>query len=261
MSHATALLSRKARHGTADFQQELRSVTVEEIEASERDLLVGVSYRLRCHHPYGAIRILAGEIVGEIIRHPHGSLELAESTTWLETLHERATAMAQSALVYSDVHFLYPPGKIAFAAITVALEGRVADGTLGPIARSYLRRRFPQKTDEDILAFEHDVVDIIDEIDSCPEIDIAKFYDPATRYGNRKSARQRVAEIHRAFSVAAYFRGMMERRETKELPRVVSPTRSRKRTYEDNYDYNSHSLQISFKAARVTPVPYSQGHR
>lgn len=241
---------------------------MEEIEEAERNLMVGLDYRLRCHHPYGAIRIVAGEISAGNRGYTQQSLgdfsprgvNVDCSDVGLDSLRDRATAVAQVALVYSDVHFLYPPGKIGFAAIAITLDGRLQSGVLGPRSRKYLRQRFPQKTYEEIHAFERDVVDIIREIDSCHEIDLGKFYCPMYKRLGRL-AEQRVCEIRRAFWVAAYFHKLVNMTRAKQegsppSSRVTAPpTNSRKRKDTDTLSSYPLSLQIQFKAAKVTPTP------
>jgi hypothetical protein len=264
LSYTTSVISHKARQGTSEFRHELRPVSVEEIEEAERNLMVGLDYRLRCHHPYGAIRIVAGEISAGNRGYTQQSLgdfsprgvNFDCSDVGLDSLRDRATAVAQVALVYSDVHFLYPPGKIGFAAIAITLDGRLQSGVLGPRSRKYLRQRFPQKTYDEVHAFESDVVDIIREIDSCPEIDLAKFYCPMYKRLGRLTE-QRVCEIRRAFWVAAYFHQLVNKKAKQDPPppRVTPPTRSRKRKDTDTVSCYPHSLQMQFKAAKVTPTP------
>ena len=242
------------------LQHELRPVSIEEIEEAERNLLVGLDYRLRCHHPYGAIRVVARDIFSGKWRGTQQSFVLFSprdvsvdcSDNMVDALRERATAIVQAALVYSDVHFLYPPGKIGFAAIAITLDGRVQRGSLGPKTRNYLRQRFSHKTCEEISAFERDVIEIIREIDSCPEIDLTKFYGPmCTQLGTL--AQERVSEIHRAFSVAAHFRSMVN--SESESVRERSPIRSRKRINTDAYTCYPHSRLKRQKAVKVTPTP------
>ena len=247
-------------------REELRSVSIAEIEEAERNLLDGLDFKLRCHHPYGAIRVLAGEIAASVsqqISHhkvglvpdehgfhsPRGVRDFYADTR-LDTLCERALAVTQSALVYSDVNFLFPPGKIAFAAVAIALEGSVRGGCLGVMTRNYLRLRFPQKTAEALDAFEADVIEIIHEIEDCPEINLSKFLATSQRHFS-STAHYQAMEIRRVFSVAASFRGLVQCRQASSNTSCLY-MKPGKRGREQNY--NICSYQGSFKAARVTPT-------
>lgn len=265
ISHATSIVNLKA-HKASLCKEELRAVSIHEIEEAERNLLAGLDFRLRCHHPYGAIRVLAGEIAASVSQHfaccqpklhndgygfhsPRGANDFVADNR-LETLCERALAIAQAALVYSDVNFLFPPGKIAFATVAIALEGKVRGGSLGFMMRNYLRRRFPQKSAEELGAFEKDVIDIAHEIEACSEIDLSRFFSPCQRRFS-STAHHQALEIRRVFSVAAYFRGKVLARQavSKATHLAVKPG---KRGREHNY-YPC-SYQGRFKAARVTPT-------
>ncbi len=269
MSHATSVVNLKAHKATL-CREELRAVSVEEIEEAERKLLAALDYRLRCHHPYGAIRVLASDVASSISDHiaslknldfvdgyrsrsPRGVDDFYSDTNRLDTLCERALAVAQAALVYSDVNFLFPPGKIAVAAVAIALEGKTRGGYLGSMMRDYLRRRFPNKKAEELDGFERDVVDIVYHIETCPEIDMMKFYAPV-RCRLRNPVQQRASQIRRVFSVAAYFRAMAASKQA--LVGTQSYNYSHKRKQGD--DFYPCSDQMRFKAARVTPnqTPY-----
>lgn len=203
-------------------RDELRKVSIEEIEAAERNLLEGLNYELRCHHPFEAIRVLASDVTtflsspGEygikVSRNtiqygcysPH-SVQDCFSEERIGTLCARAVAIAQSALVYSDINFLYSPGQIAFATVSIALEGNYYGRCLGAALRSYLRMRFPQKTESELGEFEEDVKSIIYNLSSCPAIDLRKFcFGPGC--STRQSAHFRAAEVNRVFAIAASIR-------------------------------------------------------
>ena len=112
----------------------------------------------------------------------------------------------------------------------------------------YLRMRFPHKSEEELDDFERDVTDIIYEIETCPEIDLLKFYAPVQRRFS-SPAQQRAMEIRRVFAVAAYFRGTMEI--FRETP--ASTYSHKKRKLEDDGYPCSSLYQSRCKAARVTP--------
>jgi hypothetical protein len=223
-----------------------------------------LDFRLRCHHPYSAIKVIASDIAasGAVeYETKHGadaapqygyqsprSVYYVSSEERMHTLCERALSVAQSALVYSDVNFLFAPGKIAFAAVAIALEGKTYGGGLGFMMRKYLRMRFPQKTTDELSEFEHDVVSIIRDIERCPEIDLNKFSSPLQR-GSRRTAQNQAAEVRRVFFVAAHFR-----RHCRASVFTVPPTQAqsgRKRMRMDDEYPSSHLAR--YKSARVTP--------
>ena len=122
--------------GSSLGEQESYHVTVKEIEASERELMEGINYEMQCHHPYTAIRVLAKEMALFLSdyeeerdhcdtiqhdetaspRHVHDFDEVERQ----RNLFEDAIAVAQNALLFSDVPFLFSPGPIAFASIAIA---------------------------------------------------------------------------------------------------------------------------------------------
>ena len=162
------------------------------------------------------------------------------------SLCERAIAIAQGALVYSDVNLLFPPGQIAFACAAIALEGNEYGGRLGASMRSYLRMRFPQKTEEELCQFEFDVSNIICNLASCPAMDVHKFCS-GSYTGRRHSAQKRAAEVSRVFGVAA---GIRMRRKIVTSSKPIQVECVRKRVRDDDRFF---CRQDSFKIARVTP--------
>lgn len=245
-------------------------MSVQEIEVAERDLLSALDFRLRCHHPYGAIKVLSTDVAGYVKSCDGHLSKLNSSDSFkysdspksvvhryrpdhrLANLCERAIAVAQSALVYSDVNFLYPPGQIAFAAVAIAMEGNGCEWQLGTTMRNYLRMRFPQKNHEELNQYEDDVMDIVRNIGKCPEIDLKKF-SSISRRSSRRATESQAAEVQRVFCVASYFRGFTK--VTSSRLKKDEMGRSRKRLRIDN---GSTSSQPYYKAARVTPIqtPY-----
>jgi hypothetical protein len=107
--------------------------------------------------------------------------------------------------------------------------------------------RFPQKTAEELLEFEHDVMAIIFHIETCPAIDLNKFSCGAYHRSRRRTQNQAL-EVRRAFSVAAHFRALSGATGVAtQSPRIE---RSRKRALVDE---DCPSPQRYYKAARVTP--------
>jgi hypothetical protein len=294
-------------------REELRAVTIEEIEAAERALLEGCDYQLRCHHPYGAIKVLAADVTSYLLSTPkenaalgydtrvntansYGYNESPRSVVYgyqphqlqpaegLNTVCERALSIAQSALVYSDVNFIFPPGQIAFAAITLALDGHHAgcDAGVGPRMRDYLGMRFRSKTAEELAQFEGEVWKIIRHLINCSGIDLNKF-SPYWQCGDGRAAEMQAAEIRRVFHVASRFRVMKGATfQAISHPHSLPPPSSsrllpegdyfhihhhynalhhpyfegggRKRGREEGDQWSPHHPAPYYKVARVTPV-------
>jgi hypothetical protein len=207
----------KAAHHDPQLQllckEELRAVTIPEIEEAERALLQGCDYRLRCHHPYGAIKVLASDISNYLMdsafeqegRFLDGASE-NHLFPGLSTLCERALSVAQSALVYSDVNFLFPPGQIAFAALAVALDGYGYGDKLGGGMRDYLAMRFRNKSVQERSEFESQVGKIVSLWEDCSGIDLNKFA-PSWYFGRvENEAENQASELRRVFHVASRIR-------------------------------------------------------
>ena len=229
---------------------ELRAVTIQEIEAAERALLEGCDYRLRSHHPYGAIKVLASDVTSffmtlqqrryvskntYFIENLNENLNLHASPrsvmcdaitqpqqlighSGLDSLCERALSIAQSALVYSDVNFLFPPGQIAFATVALALDSHAyknddespACNRLGTMMREYMCARFSQKSEEEILEYEEEVSKIISSLENCSAIDLEMF-SPFWQYHQRRYARtaeREAIKIRKAIFTASRLRVM-----------------------------------------------------
>jgi Cyclin C-terminal domain len=256
-------------------RDELRAVTIQEIEEAERSLLEGCVYHLRCHHPYGAIKVLSADVTTHSLSTPKETSTLDCSTSVgatksyghggsprsvygyqahqdppvdesLNTICERALSIAQSALVYSDVNFLFPPGQIAFAAVTLALDGHRTGGTVGPRMSEYLSIRFRNKSSEELSQFKGEVRKIIRHLDNCPAIDLDRF-SPSWQYRDGRAAEMQAAEIRRVFHVAARCRVMKGATfqvigHPRSLPpppsSVISPVEGY--YHQNHHHYNSH---------------------
>jgi hypothetical protein len=265
LAYATSVVNQKASNAPL-CRDELRAVSIEEIEEAERDLLQGLNFQLRCHLPYGAIRVLASDITnylassGEHHRAKRAafqygyrsptSVQDCYSEERVASLCERAIAVAQSALVYSDINFLFPPGQIAFAAVAVALEGNDYGGRLGSAMRSYLRMRFPQKNEDELCSFECEVTNIICNLANCPEIDLDKFCSGSSRRRRvSRCAEYRAADVHRVFAVAAGIR--FRRSSTMTVCTTQMEHHSNRKRSRDAFA--SPRLPFS-KIAKVTPI-------
>ncbi|CAJ1949442.1 unnamed protein product [Cylindrotheca closterium] len=269
LSHATSVISIKARSARV-CRDELKWVSVQEIEHAEMDLMKGLEYRLRCHHPYGAIKRLSEEMA-EILRdtRPQETERYGYRSSWsnsselykeelLETLCDRAIAVAQSALVYSDVSFLYAPGKIAFAAVAIALEDFDHYSQLGPRMTEYLRMRFPHKKTTELSDFGSEVSRIIGAISSAPGIDIKHFsIRPNSRHS--MAMQMHAMELRRVFSLVARLRECIKRDEAKQkrhfAPCTVEPSPKRRRLSFCVPSGNEGKFYADpIEPARVTPV-------
>ena len=265
LSHATLVVEMRAQNDPL-CGDELRAVTIEEIEAAERALLEGCDYRLRSHQPYGAIKVLVSDVASFIMESRENntttitsdySLDTGSSKSCddgrttsprsvvyeqqqhddhddhhLDTLCERALSVAQTALVYSDINFLFPPGQIAFAAVALALDGHTSSSSssssyknestttttttttcnnrLGENMREYLCARFSQKSSKELSEYEKQVSKIITNLENCPAIDL-ELFSPLWQYHQRRYARtaeRQAIKIRRAIFTASRLRFM-----------------------------------------------------
>eukprot|EP00536_Pseudo-nitzschia_multiseries_P006227 jgi/Psemu1/286317/fgenesh1_pg.130_\ len=243
LSHATFVVEMRAQTDPLSMD-ELRGVTIHEIEEAERVLLEGCDYRLRSHHPYGAIKVLASDVVSYFTNSdaysPHDtrtSTIASESVhtsprtvlyeqpyhnfynddhVGLETLCERALSIAQAALVYTDINFLFRPGEIAFAAVALALDSHAYNyddecptyNRLGMKMREYMYARFSQKSEDQIAEYEEEVSKIISTLEHCSAIDLEMF-SPFWQYHRRryaKTAERETIKIRKAIFTASRLR-------------------------------------------------------
>jgi len=273
---------------------ELRAVTIQEIEAAERALLEGCDYRLRTHHPYGAIKVLASDVVSFLTKSQgHNTISdydythtLDETTggnsgsdchasprsvvyehqpyhhhddhLGLDTLCERALSIAQSALVYSDINFLFRPGQIAFAAVALALDSHAYSkdesatcNRLGTKMREYMCAKFSQKSEEEISEYEEQVSKIISNLENCSAIDLEMF-SPFWQFHQRRYARtaeREAIKIRRVIFTASRLRVMS--RASFRIATAPSPTppqfgyHQHHRSYHHNHHYNEYHYEGS----------------
>ena len=309
LSLATLIVHRKAQNAPL-CRAELPVVSVDEIEEAERNLLEGLDFRLRCHHPYGAIKVLTSDIIttssyGDPSYHYGGHRH--QSPTSVVTIdqgrqrrqkekdvYNRALAVAQAALVYSDVNFLFPPGQIAFAAVAIAFEGKVGDKM-----HEYLQQKFPQKTFEERNHFEKEVTRIVSMIAHRPCIDMNKFAHASssssgtflqqrTQNRRRTTLQYQASKINQAFKCASIIRDHLQQSRGIRWSGTNSNTHYinaaaitnmgeshniRKRIRQDHHHHlgvnscydeytgypsyysEQHQPQRPYKSARVTPTP------
>ena len=162
---------------------ELRGVSVTEIVECEALLMKGLNYQFRCHHPYSALHALAVDYTSfaseqeDRKRAPSPSdvsTQLFCEHERTEDIMERASAVVQRAIIFSDVSFLYAPGHIGFAAVAVALGSATGeDGYIGDNLMRYLEDRFSRKTPEELQQFECTISRVIRTLYQCPLMDLA----------------------------------------------------------------------------------------
>jgi hypothetical protein len=220
LEHATDLI-RQTMKGAPLCREELTFVTVEEIEVAERDLMDGINYEMRCHHPFNAIRILAGEVEKFLVRDedprcftfesvferrqpvsdatsPRDVFNLCDEDVH-EGIEERAMMVAQNAMLFSDVIFLYPPGQIAFAAVAMSIHDGHNSMGLPLILRTYLRDRFVSKTEDELLAFEDQVSAIADKLRTSPAMDMTMIAMSSNGLVYDRVVTEQADELRRVF--------------------------------------------------------------
>lgn len=250
-------------HKATLCRAELKAVSVPELECAEKALLQGLDFNLHCHHPYGAIHVLAREISLWCLQHQQvqasfgahmqrgfskRSIPDEYRDDALMSLCQRSLAVAQSALVYSDVNFLFEPRQIAFAAVAIALEGKCARRSV--LVKEYLRSRFPNKTKGELDEFMGSVKKIIHLIDISPEIELSKFLHCRQRQ-RKHSIQSRVMEVQRVFVLVAgarYSRAVAPQSNAIQAKQCTKRLRSvaEHGYYDRNY--------VARKVARVTPI-------
>jgi len=190
LSNATAVIYDKIKNAPM-CRRELGFVSVAEIEDGERDLMEGINYEMRFHHPHSAISVLsskinafivdqerveAAKLSGTSFYHTSSPRNMSESGTNVEEIIENAMMIASNALVFSDAPFLFPPGQIAFATIAMAM--RVNDpyspskGLIHQTLFAFLRHRFGSKNDDELNNFEDEVSYIIQHLMDSPVMEL-----------------------------------------------------------------------------------------
>ncbi len=259
MSHATAIIQQKFKADPL-FSAELSRVSILEIEIAEKQLMEGVDYELRCHHPHNAIRVLTSDFstfLSEMndCQHDSGCGAHSPQTTacpddLIFDLHEEAMAIAQAALVVSDVPFLFPPGQIAFAAVSIAVGGTDAGGRLGPDMQRYLRYRFAKRQPEDLVQFEEQVAKIIRTLKSS----FAEFRGLSASNSPDEMAVLRARELRRVMVKVASLRSLRQPPSTDMNERT--DLRRKRRRPEFTW-ITSPCDQVCHKVPRVTPTRLS----
>jgi hypothetical protein len=204
----------------------LHSVSITDIETAERDLMEALNYEFRCHHPDPSIRFLTMDIAHFLSEKKHpalqvhlrdprdcyhsgcserfGSMRRSSASggqqeggcgyvDYAVELAETAAEVAQRALIFSDIPFLYAPGHIAFAIVSIAMESVEMSGHMGDDMQDYLVSRHGiMNSEEEILAFSREVSKIIAALIKCPHMDLL----PTAGQGPR-IVEQRAEELRR----------------------------------------------------------------
>lgn len=265
-------------------RRELEPVSVKEIECAERELLEGLNYELRCFHPYGAIRVLASDMASFLIEETNELAwpeQLQEKRDPAETsqreiaspravseesqdnlchrLHEKAMAIAHNALLFSDVPFLFPPGKIAFAAVAIAMKNDARDAIVefqSPASyltrnmKKYLRIRFPLKAEKELRYFEHQVSRIIQFLDQNNAMDLSSLAAAEPASHGHQAMTKKVQELRRIMEKIPRLR---KRRKAEVDHEIGSPSRKRK-SFHENCLFSNEEDAFAIKLARVTPI-------
>jgi hypothetical protein len=262
------LIQRKFQ-GVPLCREELPYVTVEEIEAAERDLMDGINYEMRCHHPFNAIHILAGEVEKFLIRDEDLRFFPFENVferrringcqmsprdvygysdeEFDQGIKERALLVAQNAMLFSDVIFLFPPGQIAFAAVALSLYDDHNSVGLPLTLRTYLRDRFISKSEDDLLAFEDQVVAIVGMLRESPVMDMQMI-----ALSRNSVACDRVM-VEQADELCRVFRKVTNMLSSQKSSKPTMSTFSQKRKFSESTPL-SPGVTLYSKVPKVTPT-------
>lgn len=225
-------------------KRESYCVSARDIELGERELMEGLNYQMRCHHPHAAIRVLAKEmsrflsgyssdseeresrdpcedaiVESETDASPRQVSHFVSEETRERRLYEKSIQVAENALLCSDVSFLFSPGPIAFAAVAVAARNgrkpeRNSKGgvSLEPEMKEFLRVRFPVEEDYDLSGFESQVLMVVERIDKSPTNDSNLIFSCQTNEPHDGSIEtlSHIREIQRVSSKVASLRAARE---------------------------------------------------
>jgi hypothetical protein len=243
-------------------RSELCAISVAEIEEGERFLMEGVNYEFRCHHPENAIRVLAtdlssflsqskGSFFGLGGRDPSESYNQGhcsptstfdceeQADEYLEVAYE----IWQRAIVFSDIPFMFAPGQIGFAVVTIAAGLVDRDGCMSDAMQEYLVTRLPLKTEEEILHFSRQVNQIIQTLEDSPLMDLRE-----SRIQSKDVVSQRAETLRAVFSTAANMRL------TRQMNYNPSISRIRKRPNNADIDFTPPQDRCHRKLVKVTPT-------
>jgi hypothetical protein len=242
-------------------RSELCAISVAEIEEGERLLMEGVNYEFRCHHPENAIRVLATDLSsflsdskyaffgfdGRDPSESHNPGHCSPRSTFdceeqADEYLEVAFDIWQRAIVFSDVPFMFAPGQVGFAVVTIAAGLVDRDGCMCEAMQKYLVTRLPLKTEEEILHFSRQVNQIIQTLEDSPLMDLRE-----SRTQSKHVVSQRAETLRAVFSTAANMRL------TRQMNCNPSMTRIRKRSNAE-IDFTPSRDRCFRKLAKVTPT-------
>jgi hypothetical protein len=242
-------------------RSELCAISVAEIEEGERFLMEGVNYEFLCHHPENAIRVLATDLssflsqskdsfFGLDVRDPsesHNQGHCSPTSTFdceeqADEYLEVAFDIWQRAIVFSDIPFMFAPGQIGFAVVTIAAGLVDSDGGMSDAMQDYLVTRLPLKTVDEILHFSRQVNQIIQILEGSPLMDLRE-----SRIQSRDVVSQRAETLRAVFSTAANMRL------TRQMNYNPSISRIHKRPIAD-IDFTPPRDRCNRKLAKVTPT-------
>ena len=172
LSQATNFIQEEA-YTTPLYGNQLKGSSVKEIEAAERTLLEGLNFEMMCFHPNEAISLLAVDL-SNFFAHSCDGPVADYALALREDIYLRAQAVCYRALTCSDAPFLFAPGRIAFAAATIALKSINCQGLSDEIMEDFLRCRFSDFSPEELDDFEDDVNEIVHYLQGCPAMELSK---------------------------------------------------------------------------------------
>jgi hypothetical protein len=148
----------------------------------------------------------------------------------------------QRAIVFSDIPFLFAPGQIGFAVVTIAAGLVDRDDCMNDAMQDYLVTRLPLKTEEEIIHFSRQVNQIIQTLEDSPLMDLRE-----SRIQSKDVVSQRAETLRAVFSTAANMRL------TRQMNYNPSISRIRKRPNAD-IDFTPPKDRWHRKLAKVTPT-------
>ncbi len=239
LSHATQVVHSRVQHAPL-CRNELRGVSVFDIQDYEKLLMEGTNYEFKCHHPFSAMHALAIDYTNFFAK--KGVFIDADDVL------ERASAVVQRALVFSDANFLFAPGHVGFAAVAIALGATPANsGSIGDGLKTYLLDRFACKAQSELDDFEAAVSRIIECLFRCKHMDL-------TSTVNVHEVAQRAEEmkllLHKVSSIRMHLF-------CRPQPVPISPTRKRSWAEEEEFHPprgNNKRMYSQGVSAKVTPV-------
>ena len=226
---------------------ELRSVSVPEILDYERILMEGLNYQFRCHHPFSAMQALALDYYDFLCDQDDEAVPVADFLV-PEDILDRACAITERAMIFSDVALLFAPGHIGFASVAIALGCTIGEeGGIGEDLMLYLENRFSRKSKEELTRFVDSVNRVIRTLCACPLMDLM-IHSSTLQFTNDLAA-QRAEETKRVLTKFANIRHHLLRRSASWSSSWYTRKRSRVEV-----EFTPPRQILPRKSARVTPI-------